>query len=497
MGSPAITITPDAPVSPQAVTITPDAPQAAPRGTMDSVKDFASSLWDKVNPVSALYGARDLTAHPIDALKADAKARDAVYQKAEDAFKKGDYAGGSAHLLYSFIPMLGPQLSEAGGDLQQGNYAKGAGASTGLGLSMAAPEVVPSVIAKMAPRAAMDALSKRMYQSALKPPPASYSTAEVANMVNTGLDNKIPISEAGASRLNGLVKDLQSKVKTQIQEGGPQAWPQPVPGRKLLPAPKIETPVPATDAARDLSLDAPYSPQAVLLRPQEFPPAPAKAPGVTIDPQDVVRRLDGMKQKFASQVNPEADLAAIDAAKEEFVRTHPDAIPAATAQDIKTGTYSQLRGKYGELSSATNEAQKALARGIKEELENQFPEIKGLNAREGQMINLDGALERAIRRTNNRDILSIGGKIVSAGAGTAIGGAAGGAEGGIAGSAGALILHHVLTDPVAQSKLAIALRSASNGSLTLDAARARALAYTDSLGNANAASSDKGDQSTN
>jgi hypothetical protein len=40
---------------------------------------------------------------------------------------------------------------------------------------------------------------------------------------------------------------------------------------------------------------------------------------------------------------------------------------------------------YGELSSATKESQKALAREIKEELAAQFPEIAGLNAKEAKL----------------------------------------------------------------------------------------------------------------
>lgn len=310
-------------------------------------------------------------------------------------------------------------------------------------------------------------------------------------MVKTGLDNQIPISEAGAARLNDLVTDLQSKVKAQIQEGGPQPWPQPTPGQKLLPAPKVETAIPATDMARDLSLDAPYSPPAVLQREQQFSAAPAQARGVMIDPQDVVRRLDGMKQKFANQVNPEADLAAIDAAKQEFLKNNPNAIAAATAQDIKSGTYSQLRGKYGELSSATNEAQKALARGIKEELETQFPEIKGLNAKEGQLINLDGALERAVRRVNNRDIFSLGGKL-AAGTGAAVGAATGETA---AGGAAGLALHYVLSDPMVQSKLAIAISKGAKGGVVPSAAQARVAGYLTALGNAASSANSSGQTS--
>lgn len=425
------------PVDKSAATWTPvDEPTAPPQRTaMDSVKDFTGELWKKVNPVSALYGARDFAGHPIDALKADAAARQQVYQKAEDAFKKGDYAGGSAHLLYSFIPMFGPQLSEAGTQFQQGETAKGAGASAGLGLSIAAPEVAPKAIRAIAPKQALETLAGRMYQSTLKPSPASYTSGEVKSMVQSGLENKIPVSEEGVAKLNQLISDLQDKVKGQIQDGAQQ--------------------------------------------------------GATVNKFAVTNRLNDAADRLSTQVAPTSHLQALSDIGNDFIASHPAAIPVDEAQAIKSGTYRQISKSYGEQGSAAVEAQKALARGIKEELETQFPEIKGLNAMEGRLINLDGALERAVRRTNNRDILSLGGKVASAGGGSIIGATHGGASAG-AGAVTGLFLHHILTDPVIQSKIAIGINNASKGAIPLDAARLRVASYANALGNA-AADQQSGD----
>lgn len=66
------------------------------------------------------------------------------------------------------------------------------------------------------------------------------------------------------------------------------------------------------------------------------------------------------------------------------------------AQQLKQGTYRTLKGKYGEVGSAATEAQKALARGLKEEVAGAVPAVAPLNARESALID---ALAVAERRT--------------------------------------------------------------------------------------------------
>ena len=92
-------------------------------------------------------------------------------------------------------------------------------------------------------------------------------------------------------------------------------------------------------------------------------------------------------------------------------------IPADTAQTIKQNTYAQLRNSYGQLSSAQVEAQKALARGIKEELNNAIPGLAEDNTKEGAMIGLQDALERRVRVVMNHNIVGIGTPIVTDAAG--------------------------------------------------------------------------------
>jgi hypothetical protein len=330
--------------------------------------------------------------------------------------------------IVAAVPFVGPASVAMSKDVQKGDV--GGAASTLIGTiagPLAGSEVAPGLAARGALKtASRSAVAEKLYQSALKPPPGSYSTAEVQSMVKTGLENKIPVSSEGIGKLTGLVKGLNDAVQSEIDAGS--------------------------------------------------------AAGKTINTMDVASRLGGTAKKFATQVNPEADLAAVQRAGEEFVRNQPANIPASQAQRLKTGTYQQLGSKaYGELGSATIEAQKALARGIKEELEAQFPEIKGLNAAQGRLYNLQPALERAVRRIDNHDIISLGSK-VSAGAGAALGGA----PGAVAGS----IMEKVLGMPMVKSKLAIAINAASKGKTTFGATNARLAAYSAALANANPQSGD-------
>lgn len=316
-----------------------------------------------------------------------------------------------------------------------GTYAKVGQETAGQGVGQAAAALATEGLARginsAANSGAVSSAARRMYQSALKPS-TILGTSEVANVVDTGLKAAIPVSEAGAEKLSGLINDLSDKVKAQISGG-------------------------------------------------------AKA-GATIDPAAVAQRTQGLEARFANQVNPDADLNAIRASRQEFIKNQvrslppgqegPVAlrqIPVDEAQAMKQGTYQQLSSKaYGEMGSAVTESQKALARGIKEELEVQFPEIKGLNAQEGRYLNLDEVLQRAVRRINNHQLIGIG---------TPMAATAGAAAAGGPGAAVAAVLKLALDDPIVKSRLAIALNKAGTG-MPYATATAKVGAYSGLLGDA-------------
>ncbi len=271
-----------------------------------------------------------------------------------------------------------------------------AGATAAGGLAGAAGPAIGAAVGA----AGRSGIPEKLYQSALKPAKKAVLSGAADKAIQAGLENEIPVSAKGAERLHGLVDDLNTAIKDKIDAG-----------------------------ARG---------------------------GVTIDPNAVAQRADQIRGRFSSQVNPAADLNAIDASKAEFL-AGPGAgpIPADLAQQIKQGTYQQIRKSYGQLSSAQVEAQKALARGIKEELVSAFPEIAGMNAQESKLLGLDSLLENAVARIGNQQMFGIGTPLAAAGVHAATGSAP------VAATAG--ILRSIIDNPDVKSRIAIALTRAGSG----------------------------------
>ena len=133
-------------------------------------------------------------------------------------------------------------------------------------------------------------------------------------------------------------------------------------------------------------------------------------------PGDVAQRTVDVANKFSQQVNPVADVQAVKDAAREFLQ-HPNyqvpiaggtqtatrPLSATEAQAMKIGTYQRIGSKYGEVSSASIEAQKALARGLKEELANNIPELSALNAKDSAVMGAMDAVGRRVAVANNRD----------------------------------------------------------------------------------------------
>jgi hypothetical protein len=289
------------------------------------------------------------------------------------------------------------------------------------------------------------------YESALKPS-TTIGQADRAAMVQTGLQNAIPVSKAGVEKLGDLIDDLNGKIKATI----------------------------------------------------------AQDPTRPIDPNAVATRIQPTLDRFGNQVVAQPDLNAIEATRQQFLAERgarpgtpgtgprptglldaqgkpimsqgtpakpPQPAPpmnAADAQAMKQGTYGILKGKYGEQGSATVEAQKALARGLKEEIATQFPEISNLNAAEGKLLDLQPVLERAVNRISNHQVIGIGTPV------------AGAATTAVTGSTNlgkvAMVAKAVLDNPNVKSHLAIAVSKGAK--IPYAQALARVQSYATSLGSA-------------
>ena len=386
---------------------------------------------------------------------------------AEAAAKYGTM--GAAVVPAAIAAPVATGLGLAGGAV--GGYA-GQKAGEAMNLSPQATQVLGDVgglvggtVAPMAGRALLPIAGRALllgktpegaYESALKPSP-SMSSADRSAVVQTGLQNAIPVTKAGVAKIGDLIDTLNQSIKDTI----------------------------------------------------------AADPNRPIDPNAVATRADQARARFATQVNAQPDLNAIEASRQQFLAEQgakpgvpatppqptgildaqgkpimnagtpaqpPTPAPpmnAVDAQAMKQGTYRVLAGKYGEQGSASVEAQKALARGLKEEIANQFPEINNLNAAESRLLDLQPVLERAVNRISNHQAIGIGTPIAGVAAKAVTGSNTIGTV--------AMMLKGVVDNPTVKSHLAIQISKANN--IPIATAMSRVNAYAASLGATTAAAS--------
>jgi hypothetical protein len=297
-----------------------------------------------------------------------------------------------------------------GADKDQAQLAEDVGGFVG---GYGATKAVPKIVALSKRALLLGRTPEEAYQSALKPS-TTLSESERAAITKTGLSEEIPVTKDGLDDLHDLISDLNTKIKAQI----------------------------ASDPSRPVNKFA------------------------------VASRLSKTADRFANQVSPTEDLESIGRVGNDFLETAPNPIPAARAQTMKQGTYQALGDKaYGEVKGASIEAQKALARGLKEEIARIFPEVGKLNARESQLLDLEPVLERAIGRIGNHQLMGIG-TPVAAGAAKAVTGS--NKVGAVVG-----VVKAVLDNPAVKSRLAIAL--SKGGGIPFGTATQRVAAYSAAL----------------
>lgn len=179
---------------------------------------------------------------------------------------------------------------------------------------------------------------------------------------------------------------------------------------------------------------------------KEIADAISSLPG-SVNPEAVAMRTKSVAEAAANQVNPGSDVSAVEHAVQEFL-TQPKTTKMAQvgtkqvprgvldasgemlmksepvmgrvsrelslpeSQSLKTGTYASLKSKaYGELKAPAIEAQKALARGLKEEIELEAQKsgvsLAGKNAREGAAIEGKEAIARRLAAAGNQDPIAL------------------------------------------------------------------------------------------
>jgi hypothetical protein len=293
-----------------------------------------------------------------------------------------------------------------------GGAAKMAGLSkTGAVLGRAATATDPMALAGgIARKVVPEGLPTKLYQKALGASPASYSDTQIANAVKTGIKERIAIDPKGYIGMKQTIEGLRNQVDGMIIAGSTA-------GAKI-------------DALGPLS-----------------------------------QIKDAVKMAERSSL-PETAVAAIEKMVEQqlntIVKKYPDGmVPAVEAQAIKRQLQHELDPFYGELKGASKEAAKGIARGWRVELENLFPEIKNLNKRDSDLINLEEMMRAKVHKQLNAPVIPM--------SPFSLGGVASAAGGGYAGQAaifaGAYELKQALELPRIKSHVAIILDKARKAGL--------------------------------
>jgi hypothetical protein len=246
---------------------------------------------DKVGQGKQALAMMRLVAAPMvqEHLKAQQLRQQAATETPDQANNayNGTQHMANMHDIASVVPVLGPMSADIVSRYlgESGKPQDKSGAITDLATAVAGPKLAEGTLKGAASliRGPAPKVAEAMYQSALKPSTTN-SPAENLAAVRTGLNAAIPISEEGVSKLNGLVEDLNNKVKAQI----------------------------------------------------------ASNPNAPINKFQVASRLNKPAAQFAKQASPTADLNTIADVGNDFLDTKPGIIRAEDAQAIKQGTYKQI-----------------------------------------------------------------------------------------------------------------------------------------------------------
>ena len=247
---------------------------------------------------------------------------------------------------------VGGAVTDASAKVLPAEAAAGAGFVANVA-TQAVPAVLGGELAKAAASPVLQAGAKRLMQAALKPTWESLRKGQAVQAIDTMLEEGIPVTKGGLAKLQSQVGKLNDQVDAAI-------------------------------AGSNATVNKGAAGSALL---------------------------DTWTQ-FKNQVNPQSDLEAIKQAWMKF-RNHPDLagktdITVQKAQELKRGTYRALDKKaYGEVQGADQEAQKAIARGLKEEISKAVPEVGPLNARESKLLNAEDILARRVLMSQNNNMLGL------------------------------------------------------------------------------------------
>ncbi len=280
----------------------------------------------------------------------------------------------------------------------------------------------------------------------------------------TGALGKVPaLAKAGEvlSKAGEIIEPITTATKA-TKEAAAKIIPKDLPGKLYESAAKFKTSIPESDRLKmvDTALENSIMPTVKGLDKTRNMIDGLNAnittlidkatdQGKRVNVRDLFKEFDSMKKELSGDpLLRAAQINRIEKSLKTYFKDLGKAdLTPSEAQKLKQKIYKETGSFYSSVKEApaTVEAKQAVARAAKESIEEIFPEIKGLNKKEGALIALRNELERSASRISNRDLIGIGVPI-KGGAGGAIAGP---------GGMGAGVVLGLLDTPVVKAKLAI------------------------------------------
>lgn len=181
-----------------------------------------------------------------------------------------------------------------------------------------------------------------------------------------------------------------------------------------------------------------------------------------IDVDAVLSRTEKTLKNTANTAEATKNREAVEGVIAQFKADHPN-LTVASSQKVKQDIYDIFNRHYDSMArtgtspyaSSEIQAWKDIAKGLKEEIELAAPgaNVKGINSRLGDLLDLEPHLRRAAGRIGNHNFISLDDSI-AAGAGAAAGAIAGGPVGAAVGMAATGLTKKVLGSPGVKSRIA-------------------------------------------
>ena len=235
---------------------------------------------------------------------------------------------------------------------------------SGIDVLSALPFVKAARVGVAATTPALKAAAEKLYESLLKPLKSDvrrvvgYNSLQekAASVVKTGLEQGIKITRKGQAKLTSMIDTLDTEVDSLIEEG--------------------------------------------------------KAAGSKIDLYKLVDYTKNLRDHYGKAFGGEELVKKLDDFTINFIKPKWDKfgqyMPIEEAQATKQATYRLIKTFGDALSGKVeDEVKKQLARGVKDDIAKQVPEIDLLNQAEKKLLDLQPALDRAIQRLSKKDIIGL------------------------------------------------------------------------------------------